>query len=91
MDTKRQRPINFKDVTLDCVSCGEPFIFTPSQQIEYADRGWSEPRHCEACRGKKHRQMHKQMPMQEQPYRATNLDEVLARARQVIARYKESN
>lgn len=81
------QPISFKDVTLDCVSCGADFVFTPSEQIAYANRGWSEPRHCEACRGKKHRQNHRQNHRQEQPYRATELDEVLARARQVIARY----
>jgi hypothetical protein len=40
-----------------------------------------------ACRGHKHRQKHRQ----EQPYRATELDAVLDRARQVIARYGDTN
>ena len=71
-----RRPINFEDVTLYCVVCGEAFTFTPSQQITYADRGWPEPRRCPACRGRKHRQ--------EEPYRPTNLDDVMAKARQEI-------
>ena len=79
--------ISFKDVTLYCVVCGEAFTFTPSQQIEYADRGWPEPRHCPAHRGHKHRQEHRQ----EQPYRPTNLDDVLAKARQAIAKYQGVN
>ena len=81
------KPISFKDVTLDCLDCGEPFVFTPSQQIAYADKGWVEPRYCPNCRGHKHKQMHRQ----EQPYRPTNLDDVLDRARREIARYRESN
>lgn len=95
MATKRHRPINFEDVTLDCLDCGEPFVFGAGERITFADRGWSEPRYCPLHRGKKHRHKHrqlpKQMPKQEQPYRPTNLDDVLARARQVIARYRESN
>ena len=88
--TRFSQPISFKDVTLYCVSCGEAFNFSPGEQIAYADRGWSEPRHCPIHRGHKHRQMHRQPHRQEQPYRPTNLDDVLARARREIARYRET-
>lgn len=78
-----RQPISFKDVTLYCVVCGETFTFMPSQQIEYADRGWSEPRRCPACKGHRHRQ--------EEPYRPQNLDDVLDKARREIARYRGDN
>lgn len=95
MATKNHRPISFKDVTLYCVSCGESFVFGPRQQITFADRGWLEPRYCPNCRGKKHRQkhrqVHKQVPMQEQPSRLAGLDEVLNKARELIARYRGEN
>ena len=77
-----RHPISFKDVSLYCVVCGHAFIFTPGQQIAYADRGWPEPRRCPACRGHKQRR--------EQPYRPANLDDVLNKARQEIARYRGS-
>ena len=91
MDTKRHSFINFEDVVLHCLDCGEPFVFGAGEQIAYAERGWCEPRYCPVHKGKKHRQKHKQMPMQEQPNQSSNLDDVLAKAKQMIARYRGSN
>lgn len=38
------------DKMLACVDCGQPFQFTSSEQDFYAQRGFSEPRRCPACR-----------------------------------------
>jgi hypothetical protein len=81
------RPLTFEDLTLYCVGCGEPFTFTAGQRIDYADKGWSEPRRCPACRELKHRQGHKQGQLWEQ----TDLkavDDVLNKARQTIEKYR---
>ena len=38
------------DRSLTCADCGQEFIFTASEQQFYADRQFSEPRRCPACR-----------------------------------------
>ncbi len=38
------------DRTLTCVDCGQPFVFTASEQQFYAERQFSEPRRCPSCR-----------------------------------------
>ncbi len=38
------------DKTLTCADCRQEFTFTASEQQFYADRGFSEPRRCPACR-----------------------------------------
>jgi len=43
----------FTDKTLNCVDCGTDFSFTASDQQFYADRQFSEPRRCPACRAAK--------------------------------------
>ncbi len=40
----------YTDKTLTCVDCGTEFAFTASDQQFYADRQFSEPRRCPACR-----------------------------------------
>jgi CxxC-x17-CxxC domain-containing protein len=35
---------------LTCTDCGAEFQFSTSEQQFYADRGFSEPRRCPACR-----------------------------------------
>ena len=40
----------FTDKTLTCVDCNTEFAFTASDQQFYADRQFSEPRRCPACR-----------------------------------------
>ncbi|MBW3612810.1 MAG: zinc-ribbon domain containing protein [Chloroflexi bacterium] len=43
----------YTDKTLTCVDCGTEFSFTASDQQFYADRQFSEPRRCPACRAAK--------------------------------------
>ena len=43
----------YTDKTLTCVDCGTEFAFTASDQQFYADRQFSEPRRCPACRAAK--------------------------------------
>lgn len=40
----------FTDKTLTCVDCATEFAFSASDQQFYADRQFSEPRRCPACR-----------------------------------------
>ena len=43
----------YSDRTLGCVDCSTEFVFTASDQQFYADRQFSEPRRCPACRAAK--------------------------------------
>jgi CxxC-x17-CxxC domain-containing protein len=45
--------LTYQDKTLTCVDCGMEFSFTASDQQFYADRQFSEPRRCPACRAAK--------------------------------------
>ena len=38
------------DRTLTCRDCNQPFVFTLGEQTFYAERGFSEPQRCPACR-----------------------------------------
>jgi CxxC-x17-CxxC domain-containing protein len=38
------------DRTLTCRDCGQAFTFTAGEQAFYAERGYSEPQRCPACR-----------------------------------------
>lgn len=38
------------DRTLTCRDCGQAFSFTAGEQAFYAERGYSEPQRCPACR-----------------------------------------
>jgi CxxC-x17-CxxC domain-containing protein len=40
----------YTDKTLTCADCNQEFAFTASDQQFYADRQFSEPRRCPACR-----------------------------------------
>jgi CxxC-x17-CxxC domain-containing protein len=40
----------FADKTLTCADCGQPFLFSESEQSFYAERGFTEPRRCSSCR-----------------------------------------
>ncbi|MGH2428227.1 MAG: CxxC-x17-CxxC domain-containing protein [Candidatus Limnocylindria bacterium] len=40
----------YTDKALTCVDCSQEFSFTASDQQFYADRQFSEPRRCPACR-----------------------------------------
>ena len=41
------------DQVITCADCGQDFVFTESEQAFYADRGFSTPRRCGACRAAK--------------------------------------
>jgi CxxC-x17-CxxC domain-containing protein len=43
----------YTDKSLTCVDCNQQFSFTASDQQFYADRQFSEPRRCPACRAAK--------------------------------------
>ena len=40
----------YTDKSLVCADCGQQFMFTASEQDFYAQRGFSEPKRCGACR-----------------------------------------
>jgi len=40
----------YTDKTLTCADCGQPYVFTASEQDFYAQRGFTEPRRCPSCR-----------------------------------------
>jgi len=40
----------YTDKSLVCADCGQQFVFTASEQDFYAQRGFSEPKRCSACR-----------------------------------------
>jgi hypothetical protein len=42
-----------EDKTLSCVHCGNPFIFTISEQERHRAFGFAQPRRCKDCRKKK--------------------------------------
>ena len=43
--------MSFQDKTLTCVDCGQPFVFTVSEQEFHASKGFTnEPKRCNSCR-----------------------------------------
>ena len=40
----------YTDKVLTCADCNEEFVFTASEQDFYAQRGFSDPKRCGACR-----------------------------------------
>ena len=44
---------DFQDQQLTCADCGATFTFTAAEQAFYADKGFSAPKRCPACRQKK--------------------------------------
>jgi CxxC-x17-CxxC domain-containing protein len=40
----------YTDKSLTCADCGQEFAFSASEQQFYADRQFTEPRRCPACR-----------------------------------------
>jgi len=41
-----------EDKTLECVECGEEFVFSADEQQFYMEKGFSEPKRCKPCRAK---------------------------------------
>ncbi|MDR1327680.1 MAG: zinc-ribbon domain containing protein [Heliobacteriaceae bacterium] len=40
----------FEDREISCLDCGESFPFTAEEQEFFAQKGYSEPKRCPACR-----------------------------------------
>lgn len=45
--------MNPGDKEIMCMDCGQPFIFTASEQDFYASKNLSQPKRCKDCRQKK--------------------------------------
>jgi CxxC-x17-CxxC domain-containing protein len=44
----------FQDKTLNCVDCGQSFVFTAGEQEFYAQKGFqNEPKRCKGCKANK--------------------------------------
>ena len=44
----------FKDRTLQCVDCGNDFVFTAGEQLFYADKHFqNDPKRCRSCKQKR--------------------------------------
>jgi len=41
---------NKNDKSIVCKDCGQTFILTEGEQDFYAEKGFSEPQRCKACR-----------------------------------------
>lgn len=43
--------MSFQDKSIECVDCGEKFVFSSREQELYATRGFTnEPKRCQTCR-----------------------------------------
>ena len=42
-----------QDRTLECVDCGNDFVFTRGEQDFYTERGLRDPKRCKPCRAAK--------------------------------------
>jgi CxxC-x17-CxxC domain-containing protein len=50
----RRSSVDYEDKTIDCVDCGDNFVFTASEQEFFASKGFeNEPKRCPACRRRK--------------------------------------
>lgn len=47
---------NFEDQNLPCSDCGVTFVFTSEEQEFYAQKGFSTPKRCGACRAARKQQ-----------------------------------
>jgi len=41
------------DIELQCIDCGDSFIFTENDQNFFKEQGYSQPKRCKICRRKK--------------------------------------
>lgn len=39
-----------KGIILECVECGQEFVYTAKQQVDFLSRGWVAPKRCPMCR-----------------------------------------
>ena len=46
--------MEFQDKSLNCVDCGDPFIWTAGEQLFFADKNFkNEPKRCKGCKAKR--------------------------------------
>jgi N-acetylglutamate synthase-like GNAT family acetyltransferase len=45
--------MNTRDVQLDCVECGQPFVWTANDQQFFAEMGFDPPKRCRGCKARK--------------------------------------
>jgi CxxC-x17-CxxC domain-containing protein len=46
--------VEYRDKSLTCVDCEQAFVWTASEQLFYADRGFkNEPKRCRGCKSRK--------------------------------------
>jgi CxxC-x17-CxxC domain-containing protein len=46
--------MEFRDKTLVCVECHEPFVWTAGEQLFYHDKNFkNEPKRCKSCKAKR--------------------------------------
>jgi CxxC-x17-CxxC domain-containing protein len=46
--------MEFQDKSLNCVDCGDPFIWTAGEQLFFADKNFkNEPKRCKSCKTKR--------------------------------------
>ncbi len=48
--TEKTDNIQFKDKTLLCVECANPFVFTAGEQRFFHSKGLAVPKRCAQCR-----------------------------------------
>jgi hypothetical protein len=46
-----------KDKTIECIQCGDAFVFTVSEQKRFLSHGFNIPKRCTECRKKKTKDM----------------------------------
>lgn len=51
-------PNDFEDKTLQCVDCGESFVWTAGEQTYYSDKNLAPVKRCQACRERRRQTIH---------------------------------
>ena len=55
---RRHMAMEFRDKSLVCVECHQPFIWTAGEQLFYADKNFkNEPKRCKDCKAKRNARM----------------------------------
>jgi len=50
--------MEYRDKSLVCVECHQPFVWTAGEQLFYADKNFkNEPKRCKDCKGKRNARM----------------------------------
>jgi len=46
---------NFQEISIQCSSCGETFVFSTEEQEFYQQKGFTQPKKCQPCRAQMRR------------------------------------